>query len=178
MDAATAAYGASGDWLSKLDDRVLLEVIETSCIYLRTRSMKEAQQRAVIELQYTDQATFALAAREAKQDPRIKLLGFSLPIPTIVDGLTKLYESCLLANVDTVLIHHGGSTIVRFTNVACSQQVSDDSCSLFLAITELRVRAASASMHMKSAAVDGIVPLLVFGLVALAIVVTGRGSRS
>ncbi len=68
--------------------------------------------------------------------------------------------------VDSVLIHHGGAILIRFKN--SSKTPNDDSCSLFLPITEIRIRASAIPERAKVAAMDCLVPLLVGGLVALA----------
>jgi hypothetical protein len=68
--------------------------------------------------------------------------------------------------VDSVLIHHGGATVIRFKN--SSKTPDEDSCSLFLAITEIRIRAAAIPERVKVATFDWLVPVLVGGLVAIA----------
>jgi hypothetical protein len=45
--------------------------------------------------------------------------------------------------VDSVVIHHGGSTLIRFTNT--TKTPNDDSCSIFLEISKVRV---GASAHL------------------------------
>jgi hypothetical protein len=45
--------------------------------------------------------------------------------------------------VDSVVIHHGGSTLIRFTNT--TKTPNNDSCSIFLAVSKVR---AGASAHL------------------------------
>jgi hypothetical protein len=148
--AGNAAYSWSRDLLNQLDERMLLEVVEGSCVYPKTSSMKEALQQAVVEASYSDAATFTEAVKAVKMDPHLKRLGFSLSIPSVMDALVALYDLCLLGTVDTVVLHHGGSVIVRFV------------------ITEVRMRAAAALTHAKAKVVDQTLPVVLMCVTVVA----------
>lgn len=154
------------DALGALDVGTRLQVIEASCVYPKTQTMRETGQPAIVELRYRDLDTFTAAVADAKLNPHIKRLGFSLSIPTVLDGLVALYEPALIGRVDAVLVHHGGFAIVRFKNDAVDPTA--DSCSLFLPITELRMQAAAATQVGKAACIssDYAVPIII-GIMAI-----------
>jgi hypothetical protein len=87
------AYDSTRDILQRLNKDVRLEVVEASCVYPETLSMKEHRQRAYVESTYKDLETFTAAVNAAKRDPHIKRLGFSLSIPIILDSLVELFET-------------------------------------------------------------------------------------
>lgn len=144
------------DAFAGLDAKTRLFVVEASCVYSETLTMKEAKQDAVVEAGYNDSDTFERVISVVLRDPNIKRLGFSLSMPLILNSLNELFDTCLLSNVDMVVVHHGGSVIVRFNNT--SRTPNDQTCSLFLPITEIRMRAVALSIHVKSRVFDYVVP--------------------
>lgn len=90
-------YESTRDVFQRLDEIVLvrLEVVEASCVYPKTLSMKEHRKRALLEHSYHNLDTFVTAVNAAKRDPHIKRLGFSLSIPLILDSLVKLFDTAL-----------------------------------------------------------------------------------
>jgi hypothetical protein len=141
------------DFMSELDEAQRLQVVEASCIYRNTSTMKEASQPAVVEASYSSAGTFKAATRYASRDPHVvKRLGRSLSIPLVLDSLATLFDTCLLDRVDSVIIHYGGTTVIRFTNTA--QEPSEYSSSVCLPIPDICACAADAiqsTMHVKAA---------------------------
>ena len=99
------AYESTRDVLRRLDKAVRLEVVEASCVYPKTLSMKEHRQRAHLEQSYENLETFQAAVNAAKRDPHIKRLGFSLSIPVILDSLVELFETVLSESFDLHVLH-------------------------------------------------------------------------
>lgn len=161
-----AAKRAS-DFLAAVDRDILLEVIDASCMYPKTLTIKEDGQHALVEETYEDSDSFGAAIDRAKHDPTIKRMGFSSSIPITMDGLLVLYDACLIGNVDSVLIHHGGATIVRFTNNNTERRPSPLSCSLYISVTEVRMNAMVAMRRVKEFAADHTIAYIVGAVVAL-----------
>ena len=90
----------------------------------------------------------------------------------MLDSLVTLFHACLLDRVDSVLIHHGGAAILLFKNTA--RVPTDDGCSLFLAIREVRMRAADAGNHVKGPALDLVKPVVIAGCFTLVAAVISR----
>ena len=166
------------DYLQELDKTIRLEIIESACVYPRTVNMKEANQPAMLELIYSDLSSFGIAVKEANGDVHIRRLGYSLSIPTILGCLVDLYDTLLLDKVDSVLIHQGGTTVVRFSNLTrkidgrSEGDWKDGGCSLFLAINDVRMKSAHAVTRTKVAAFDSTSLWVGCAIGAIAVAVT------
>ena len=159
-------------YMKELYEFQRLQVMEQSCVHCKTSTMKEAAQPANVEVSYSSSSTFKEAVDLLKLDPHIKRLSSCLSIPVVLDLLVKLFDTLLLDRVDLVVIHLAGSTIIRFKNT--NQEPTADSCSVFLAITDVRMRAANVGAQFKEAAFDLVLPVIIAGAFTLAAVVLSR----
>ena len=97
----------------------------------------------------------------------MKRLDFmSLSIPLVLDSLVKLFCTLSLDRVDSVVVHHAGSTIIRFKNT--NREPTADSCSMCLSMTNLRM---AANAQPEKAAFDLVKPVIIAGVFALVAVV-------
>ena len=106
------------DLMSELDEAQRLLVVEASCVYRNTLTMDKASHPAVVDASYSAASTFQEATRRVSRDPRVVSAGYPLSIPLVLDALATLFDTCLLDRVDSVIIHYGGTVVVRFTNTA------------------------------------------------------------
>ena len=88
------------DNMKDLNEFQRLQVMEASCVYHKTSTMKEAVQPAVVEVSYLSCSTFKEAVDRRKLEPHIKRLSSSLSIPLVLDLLAKLFDTLLLDRFD------------------------------------------------------------------------------
>lgn len=134
---------ATNHVLRQLSHFARLEVVEGACAYPRTLLMNKHHHQAHFEQSYSNLESFQEAVNAAKETTRIKRIGAALSLHIILASLVDLFETALIDTVDSVLIHHGGSTLIRFTNT--TKTPNNDSCSIFLAVSKVRV---GASAHL------------------------------
>ena len=126
--------------IDTLDKNILLEMIESSCIYLKTLKMEELTQPAMIEETYTDNKSFNEAIERVKSNPKIKTMNY-YSIPTIMDELLKLYDPGLIYKMDNVFIQCNYIIIVRFKNTSIEQLPLSHSIILPINTVKMRVNA-------------------------------------
>ena len=161
--------------MSELDEAQRLLVVEASCVYRNTLTVDKASHPAVVDASYSAASTFQEATRRVSRDPRVVSAGYPLSIPLVLDALATLFDTCLLDRVDSVIIHYGGTVVVRFTNTA--QGPSEHTSSACVALTEIGTLAAGAvqsAVHAKKATFDLVVPVIIAGVFALAGVIVSR----
>ena len=158
------------DYIKELNDSQRLKVVEESCDFYKTSSTKEAVQPAIMEVSYSSSWTFKEAVASLNREPHLKRLDFmSLSIPLVLDSLVKLFVTLSLDGVDSVVVHHAGSTFIRFKNT--NLEPTADSCSMCLSMTNLRM---AANAQPKKAAFDLVKPVIIAGVFALVAVVLSR----
>ena len=159
------------DYIKELNDSQRLKVVEESCDFYKTLITKEAVQPAIMEVSYSSSWTFKEAVASLNREPHMKRLEFmSLSIPLVLDSLVKLFVALSLVRVDSVVVHHAGSTFIRFKNT--NREPTADSCSMCLSMTKLRMYAANA--QPEKAALDLVKPVIIAGVFALVAVTLSR----
>ena len=159
------------DYIKELNESQWLNFVEESCDFYKTSSTKEAAQPAIMEVSYSSSWAFNEAVASLNREPHMKRLKFmALSIPLVLDSLVKLFVTLSLDRVDSVVVHHAGSTFIRFKNT--NLEPTADSYSMCLSMTKLHMYAADA--QPKKAAFDLVKPVIIAGVFALVAVVLSR----
>lgn len=153
-----------GDYMKQLNKTQSFEVLEMSCVYCKTLTMKETAQLALVELTYSSLVTFKEAVDQANctkwQD-----------CSTLLDWLVIHFDALLLYNVDSVVIHHD-NTIIRFQNT--TKQPTNDTCSIALAYETFYKCYQYVSRQAERKAKFDFVPVIIAGACLIVAVVLSR----
>ena len=154
------------DYMKQLNKTQSLEVLEMSCVYCKTLTMKEAKQLAFVELSYSSLVTF----KEAVDQAKCKKIEWQ-DCSTLLDWLVIHFDALLLYNVDSVVIHHD-NTIIRFQNT--TKQPTNDSCSIALAYETVYKYYQYVARQAEQKAKFDFVPVIIAGACLFVAVVLSR----
>jgi hypothetical protein len=161
-----AAHGRAADVLTQLDAAVQQTIILASCVFPRTTNLDD---RPVARVDYGGTLDgFVAAVAKVRRNPELKALGTSVTLLQVMCIMSKsdTFDALLMDMVDAVVFQSAGRHILRMNNTAVPTDVSGRS--VFLELSDVRLRASMMVHERKARAVDYTVHLI-YGVATLGV---------